>query len=49
MILDYGPDPTADTEQAKRDFRKFGFCLVKDAITGDFFTESKNICIKYDN
>ena len=42
MILDYGPDPTADTKQAKRDLRKFGFCLIKDAITGDFFTESKN-------
>ena len=42
MILDYGPDSTADTEQAKRDLRKFGFCLIKDAITGDFFTESKN-------
>ena len=42
MILDYGPDSTADTEQAKRDLRKFGFCLIKDAITGDFITESKN-------
>ena len=42
MILDYGPDPTTDTEQAKRDLRKFGFCLIKDAITGDFFTKSKN-------
>ena len=41
MILDYGPGPTADTEQAKIDLRKFGFCLIKDAITGEFFTESK--------
>jgi len=41
MILDYGPDPTADTEQAKKDLSKFGFCFLQEAITGDFFKLSK--------
>ena len=41
MILDYGPDPTADTEQAKNDLSKFGFCFLQEAITGDFFKLSK--------
>ena len=42
MILDYGPGPTSDTEQAKKDLGKYGFCLIENAITGDFFKESKN-------
>ena len=41
MILDYGPDPTADTEQAKKDLSKFGFCFLQEAITDDFFKLSK--------
>jgi ectoine hydroxylase-related dioxygenase (phytanoyl-CoA dioxygenase family) len=41
MILDYGPNPTRDVAQGKKDLSKFGFCLIEKAITGEFFKKSK--------
>tara|TARA_B110000116_G_scaffold235210_1_gene220177 strand:- start:2612 stop:3607 length:996 start_codon:yes stop_codon:yes gene_type:complete len=41
MILDYGPNPTKDIPQAKKDLSKFGFCFIEKAITGEFFKQSK--------
>ena len=41
MILDYGPNPTKDVAQGKKDLSKFGFCLIEKAITGEFFKKSK--------
>ena len=32
MLLDKGPSPTKDVDQAKFDLTKYGFCLVPDVL-----------------
>ena len=32
MLLDRGPSPTKDIDQAKLDLTKYGFCLVPDVL-----------------
>ena len=35
MLLDRGPSPTKDIDQAKLDLTKYGFCLVPDVLNSE--------------
>ena len=42
MILDSGPKPTENLQQAKLDLDKFGFCFIPNVLVGNELTEARD-------